>query len=234
MVANAHITSTIAAVQSYKAAVTTFSDSHGGELPGDYPVSGATIADTNTEALEDGYVGAADWGATYAYGPNVQVEAAHQMGIMCPPNCSPRMTTLSEPTNFWLELAHVGLISGISGTGTGFGLSNPSASTGGGFVVGYADGTPPKGFPGGAEGPVGHVLMLIQDLTDGNDIKTLPLLVKRAAQFDRRMDDGMPTTGSVVAYGEESCFNGGSDPSVPAYNEEATKTRDCGLFFTLN
>jgi prepilin-type N-terminal cleavage/methylation domain-containing protein len=231
MVQNAKITATIAQVQSYKAAATTFADANGGALPGD-----STLYSTSAnipDGLEDGIIGKKDWGSSMNYSP------LQTHDIPPPPGCPhcPIFAGNNEPTNFWLQLLRAGLISGITGTGTGFGLSNPSANTGGGFVAGYMDGYAPQGFPG-SEAPVGNAIMLIQDLTDGS-LEQKPLLVKRAAQFDRRIDDGIPTSGHVVAYGvNATCFTGDGSKLggyvAGAYAEDASNTRDCGLFFMLN
>jgi prepilin-type N-terminal cleavage/methylation domain-containing protein len=235
MVQNAKITSTISQVQSYKAAATTYADSHGGALPGDARRSVDQYDDGDVDSLEDGIIGFPDWGTNFNYRPN-----QYKATAPCPPHqVCPAVIEPSghEANNFWLQLSQAGLISGITGTGTGWGLSHPAAGTGGGFVVGYMDSTTPQGFPG-TEGPIGNALMMAQDLTD-ESLEQKPLLVKRAAQFDRRIDDGIPTSGSVVAYGENAtCFSGdGSKPGgyiAGTYAEDASNTRDCGLFFLLN
>jgi hypothetical protein len=61
----------------------------------------------------------------------------------------------------------------------------------------------------------------------------------RAAQIDRKMDDGKPGSGYVQAYGvPASCYGNGANPPVAAigiaatYSESVT-TNDCGLVFRI-
>jgi len=238
MVQNAKVTATIAQVQDYKAAVTTFTDAHGGLMPGDigdggwaashthggsHGFGGSGKAAAGQEQAEDDIIGSPAWGSSLQYKP-LQREQAGNCGdgdIVCMPDDMQTAST-SEAETFWLQLSQAGLISGISGAGTGWGLSHPSANTGGGFVIGYADGTPVQGFPSGF-GPHGHYFMLVQDLTD-DSLESKPLTNKRAESFDRRVDDGNPYTGDIIAYGD-ACLN---------TEGASTSGRNCGLLFALD
>jgi hypothetical protein len=55
-----------------------------------------------------------------------------------------------------------------------------------------------------------------------------PMTPARAAQIDRKMDDGRATSGYVQAYGAAACFNGVNN----SYSESVT-SNDCGLMFRI-
>lgn len=224
---NARVTATIAQVRSYEAAATTFRDSFA-SLPGDMQnaqtrLPGCTAAcnpDTGTGG--NSIIGAPTWASTWAS----QFVALSGTG-------AGRETVL-----FWLHLLQADLISGVSpesitATAAQWGVTHPQARINGGFIVGYADGT--ANPPGGATTttrPTGMVLAIMNapnvalDVVAGQN----PLTASKAAQIDRKMDDGRPSSGFVQAYGvTTSCIG---PVATPAY-VESTTGNDCGLVFRV-
>ena len=138
---------------------------------------------------------------------------------------------------FWTHLLLADLISGITNAPLraegqlAWGESHPAAKIGGGFVVGFADGSPTVGSPA-ASGPSGLVVMITQsvDGTPGETSGLQPMTAARSGQIDRRIDDGNPITGYVQSYGvEETCMG---TVAEPLYLESVT-TKDCGLVLRI-
>lgn len=233
---NARVTATISQVKSYEAAVTTFRDSYAA-IPGDMvsafqrvPGCDATIGlcDHNdpTEGAGNGIVGIDTWASDWA----AQIDTALQAGAM---------TEEAETQMFWTHLLLADLISGVTNAplrATGplaWGESHPAAKIGGGYVVGFADGSPTVGSPVAVgEGPSGLVVMITQSIggTPGEVQGLQPMTPARAAQIDRRIDDGNPITGYVQSYGVETSCMG--TVAAPLYLESTT-TKDCGLVMRI-
>ncbi len=219
---NARVTATIAQVKSYEAATTTFRDSFSA-IPGDMLNAStrlpncATNCDPAAATAGDSIVGTAGAAGTDQAGVAVTSVGA-------------------ETSMFWLHLLKADLIAGVSDalmttpTVPAWGESHPSAKIGGGFHVGHGDGAT---VAGGAVLPSGLVLSLQNNVnaaisqTAGSQVLT-PI---RAAQIDRKMDDGKSTTGFVQGYGvAASCLTGGA--SGDTYDETLV-TKDCGLLVKI-
>lgn len=228
---NARVTATISQVKSYEAAVTTFRDSYAA-IPGDMVaaderVPGCTVAacqHTSTNGGGNGIVGIDNWAADWA----PQVTTALDGGAI---------DEEGETQMFWTHLLLADLISGITnaplrtGGQLAWGESHPAAKIGGGYVVGFADGSPTIGSPA-TLGPSGLVVMITQSITvaPGETAGLQPMTPARAAQIDRRIDDGNPITGYVQSYGvTDSCA---VDENEPRYLESVT-TKDCGLVMRI-
>lgn len=231
---NARVTATIAQVKSYEAAATTFRDSFSA-LPGDManaqqriPNCAAALCNPAIAASAgDSIVG------TAAAAVNIgQANAAANSGGLLG-------TVANETVLFWLHLLKADLIAGVSdaaitaGTAA-WGETHPAGKIGGGFRVANGDGTLPAGNPGVAgTGPAGLVLVLAGSPTAAlTAVAGIQALVPaKAAQIDRKMDDGKSRTGFIQAYGlPASCFTGGV--GTDSYNETATN-KDCGLVFRI-
>lgn len=229
---NARVTATIAQVRSYEAAATTFRDSYG-SLPGDMlgasnRLPGCTATcnpDTaaSTTGAGNGIIGTVTWSAGWAnqslWGSKPQNETAL----------------------FWVHLLLADLISGISPAAAGatvpmqWGVTHPAAKINGGFLVGYADGlNPAPGATAGSTNPTGMMLALVNsplDVLQSTTGGVQPLTPSKAAQIDRKMDDGKPDSGFVQAWGPAaSCFVTVS--SVVSYGENINKN-DCGLLMRI-
>jgi prepilin-type N-terminal cleavage/methylation domain-containing protein len=152
----AQISSTIMQVSSVDGASKTFYDTYNSSLPGDLLDApskivncancGVTGAPLTTSACTSG----TDGGGNGAIGSCVWNMRTFQSASY---SGSPSSgTPANETVLFWLELAHAGLISGITDDGinnipASFGGSLPAAKVGGGLMVGYAN---PTGCPPGS------------------------------------------------------------------------------------
>lgn len=151
MYVNAQTTATITQVQSYEAATILFVDQYQA-MPGDMPNASRKLPDCDANC--DPYtIGAGNFQVG-----NPAWASAWQS--QTPLNLSlPAISEDAEVTLYWAHLAKANMITGVStnglltGTST-WGETNPAAKLGGGFVVGYANGTPTPGQPfGGSLGP---------------------------------------------------------------------------------
>jgi len=228
---NSKVTATVAQIRGIEAAVTNFRDVYGG-LPGDLKYSYLKISDcgaSNEYCLNDpnGAVGTSDWDME-----SYQPTGANGSGV----------TGINEPLLFWYSLQQAGLISGItseiSGSSTpsvtaAFGKTVPASRVAGGFWAGNSV----NGFEGRRTGDntdkytlFGTIISLVKFPAAGLDFGlgknvTTPAI---AANIDRKLDDGLPATGTIQAYGNpDSCF-GGEDLTDNQYAESDT-TLSCGL-----
>lgn len=230
---NARLTATIAQVRSYEAATTTFRDKYD-SMPGDMVnastrIPGCTTAcdplgTILTDAVPgDGIVGVETWSEAGGWATQTTTTAGG-----------------NETMLFWTHLLLSDLIAGVTdshlNTGTpAVGETHPSAKIGGSFVAGWGSGGVPPGRPTPEDeavvGPTGSILVLTQGPATslGAAGGGQPLTPTRAAQIDRKMDDGRAIGGYVQAYGlAASCFNG----ATQTYAENVT-SNDCGLIFRI-
>jgi prepilin-type N-terminal cleavage/methylation domain-containing protein len=249
---NARITATIAQVRAFEAATTTFRDKYDA-VPGDMAnatqrIPNCTVAACSNAAATgagNGIVGDDAWfgAGTLATTPTpVQgtVHAAATAGVEA-----------DEPALFWTHLLKADLITGVTdayvnGAPNGLigGEVYPAAKSGQSlFVAGYGTGA---GLPGSAAdamtGPVGLIVVLAPSAAAAGNVMTItasaqPLIPTRAAQIDRKMDDGKPGSGYVQAYGvSNSCYGNGAGAAAVGplglYTESVT-TQDCGLAFRI-
>ena len=242
---NARVTSTIAQVKGYEAATTGFRDIYGG-LPGDLPNAGKLIPGCNDNCTPFADGSANNAGNGHVSGSWYLEESGSVYAMTNPPSHFQHEMQL-----FWVHLLKANLVSGVTdaaingGTRFAWGETFPAAKTGGGFVVAFQEPSASSLVPGWpvSDFPVtfgGNILVLQQmaapidggasgstiDSTPGS----LPLTPARAAQIDRKMDDGSADSGDVFGYGvSESCFNPQGNNRF-SYNEAVT-SKDCGLAF---
>jgi prepilin-type N-terminal cleavage/methylation domain-containing protein len=206
---NARVTSTIQQSKAYDGAVTTFRDAYS-SLPGDIVAPGTRLANCTVTACTtagngDSIIGAALGSKTGTYS---SIDA-------------------SENRRFWLHLAVARLISGVDASGTAtaaWGVMYPAARIGGGFHVVYTNIT-------GTPGVSGHFLVLRNGasgtattaVNEGNGTSAISPL--RAAQIDRKLDDGLPDTGDVVGIGTTGCEG-------TSYTE-SSEQRNCNLLIRI-
>jgi len=123
--------------------------------------------------------------------------------------------TDTENRAFWTQLSAANLVSGITvNGGTTFGAGYPNAKIGtGGFLAGTA----------------GDGFLYLVNVTDITQITgatgTGPMSPAQAAQLDRKMDDGIPASGSVLSAGS-ACV-------TSAIYNETSATKDCGQFYRI-
>lgn len=244
---NAKVTATVAQIKGIEAATTNFRDVYGA-LPGDLKNSYVKVAGctsvpycgdaTHPGSNGDGSIGESDWDMS-AYQGDAATNCVVGGGA-----CTQGRETLL----YWYSLQMAGLISGVTSeiinpTGTAgairpaFGRTLPSSKIGGGFWVGNSlNGV--LGGNGDKYTLFGTVLSLIKSPTGGagnlldftsKQNVTTPAV---AANIDRKLDDGLPASGSVQAYGfADTCF-GGTGSHQNAYQESITNL-DCGVHIRI-
>ena len=246
---NARVTATIAQVRSYEAATTTFRDSFAA-IPGDMnnastritgcdvscnPCATGPACTAPSPGAGDSMVGSPVWASTLAWASQTPASMV-TTGAQTAPG--------AETVLFWRHLSLADLIAGISSSANiAWADSHPQARIGGGFIVGMGNGTRPPGAAAIAPlngGPSGMILALVQSPNTGT-VATMtatgqqPVPPSRAAQIDRKMDDGRPAGGFVQAYGlTGSCYNTGAPftATAPGYLETVV-ANDCGLMFRI-
>lgn len=214
---NARVTSTIAQVRSYEAAVTTFGDMYSA-VPGDMANADTRLPNCGTPSCLATGVGTVGDNTVGAPGGIATAQAANA----------------DEATRFWLHLSRANLISGVTdaaltGGTSAWGETHPSARIAGGFHAKDGDGSADATWGGGTL-PTGLTLVL-QDgvtgtpgVTQGQQVLS-PL---RAAQIDRKMDDGQSSSGYVRGYGFAAhCTAGGN-------YDETVSQESCGLGFMVS
>jgi prepilin-type N-terminal cleavage/methylation domain-containing protein len=190
MIQNARVTATIAQIESYQAAIEIFRDRYD-QLPGDFSVATSRLAGCTV--------------ATYCYNGNSNGHIGRSPGGFYINQAGTALPQL-ETTMFWKHLALADLISGVNPNSNPalpvWGQTHPSAPVGGGFNVLFVAGNVRAGHwlriqsPLAASGAV--------NLPDGQN----PLTPRQVAQIDRRIDDGIASTGFVGPGGESGvgCF----------------------------
>ncbi len=108
-----------------------------------------------------------------------------------------------EPANFFGQLLAADFITGMDGTAAvSFGNAFPTAPIGGGFLVGDAR-TGVTGFLITEMRPAAHIVLngVTTAVADGSGV----LSPQQAANIDRRLDDGLPSAGSLL--GDNTALN---------------------------
>jgi prepilin-type N-terminal cleavage/methylation domain-containing protein len=243
----ARVTSTVAQIKAFEAAITNFRDSFSA-VPGDMPLAqarlqGCTAGCTNTTAIAaltggvgDGIVGTANWAAT-AGGP-----WAAQIGAAAIGGTAAQATVAAETWQFWNHLLMANLISGVTdeviraATLPAWGTTHPAAKIAGGFIVGNTAGAlAPGSSATNAGAPVtGLTLAIVATPSSAvnTGANTQALTPSRAAQIDRKMDDGRPTVGYVQAFGATAGAAGCQEIVNYGYNESSSVSA-CGLLFRI-
>ena len=175
MIANAQVSATVAQIKGVTAATNTFQDMFDA-LPGDITNPGVRL--TNCAAAPCNTAG----------------DGNSQIGGV--PG-----TVAGENLSFWAQLNAADLLQGVDGSAVAaWGRALPSAKAGGGLTVGFtATGALTTGL---GTGRGGHYIML--QGTPGA-AASAALTGSEAARMDRKMDDGIPGTGSVIGSGAAAC-----------------------------
>ena len=215
LIANARVTSQVAQVKGIDAAITTFRDQYNA-LPGDINnpqarLPGCTAAICNTTGNGDSLI---------------QNATANDPGVA---------SADSEGGRAFIHLAAAGVLGGVNPGLAAYGAgANPPAQLGTGvLVLGYSNGTTASGKTATGNIGAGHYLVskLNDTATAGASLLMLP---KVTANIDRKLDDGNPNTGSVIAAGAAAaatdCASAGTAAGV--YNENLT-TAVCGMFIRI-
>ena len=215
---NARVTSTIQQTKAYDGAATTFRDAYSA-LPGDIVSPSTRLANCSTTPCSTTGDGN---GLIMTGGLSVTTKAGAYT-----------VTSGSENRNFWLHLATTHLISGVnpvaSGTTASWGNEYPAGKIAGGFHVALVNIPAATGVPA----VNGHFLVLKNNATTGNiqepagQAAVSPL---RAAQIDRKLDDGLPMTGDVLGIGTSTNCTG---TGTPIGYGEISEQRDCNLLIRV-
>ncbi len=233
LIENGQVTGVIAQIKAYDAAVAGFRDVYGAK-PGDLANAGSKIPGCNESCTlseesgaGDGHVGMPNW------------DGGGNDNFYSPPQSS-----TDEYNLFWFHLQKANFVDGVADitslgavTPQAFGQTFPAAKTGGGFLIGEP-GSEAGMFPMNPTDAkyAGGLSLLIaanfqnQSDTIDNASGTLALTPARAGQVDRKMDDGMPKTGTVIGYGPETCAD--TDGAAVVYRE-AIATKNCILIVKI-
>lgn len=110
-----------------------------------------------------------------------------------------------EAVNFWIHLSVTDLLGGIDRQNNlAWGQALPNAEVGGGYTIGYATGVGNLTGNIGAVGVSGgHYLSMRADpaVAIAASNANASLTASQAARIDRKMDDGAPSSGTVIAAG---------------------------------
>jgi len=209
MIRNSQVTATTAQIESYKTAIRNFEDMYG-QLPGDMLNPQGRLPDcTTTPGCAAGGNGNGridDGGGAYQFGA----------------------APVPESVAFFLHLKMADLISGLTGIeGNEWGGVFPPARIGGGFIAGFsASGALPSMYTTAISPPGEFGLVLMQSGSfDGN--ATPAIAPNYAARIDRRIDDGVDSTGMIRGFGAD-CGGGAGI----GYNE-SQPDGVCGLYYFL-
>ena len=220
LVKNAQITATISQLKGVDAATSTFRDMYNG-VPGDLRNAGNRIPGCGDSAICSTPGAAADSG-------NSQL------------NSAPGAAPAAEAQAFFIQLALADLLTGIDTSATActaWGLCFPEAKagSGAGLQVGYYGGAATLGAAAAGVPPRGHYVTIQTDpgLAVNETASQAALTPNQAARIDSKVDDGNPTTGSVVSGSLAGCRGtNAAGASVPSYNE-ASSAADCNLYVRI-
>ncbi len=220
MINNARLTSFITGMKSYMAAKVSFQDKYS-NLPGDFVLAQNKLPNCTDATFCFNGDGDGAIGDTSTSGFN-----ASQAGI----NTTPQV----ETSMFWKHMALAGYITGINvssdPTAPAWGITHPSSPFVGGLMIGYN--REYSGSPNTDE--TGHFLMVIGDINNNasQGFGRNPLTPKQAWLIDKKLDDGMPNTGSVLTehVGSRCKFGDANDDQY-----RLTETAgNCVLWFSID
>lgn len=187
MIANAQITSTVAQAKAIDAATSTFRDQYDA-FPGD--MNNATTRLVGCVAP----CGNGDGDSRIDLGVGAVVALA------------------GEGSYYFNQLRTADLVTGFDGTAAlSFGRALPSASVGGGYMVGHSA-VGATGFTATELRPSHYIVLTGQVAAVANG--TGRLTPTQAARIDRKMDDGQADRGAVVVETTATCRDG------TGYNED--------------
>lgn len=218
LIANARVTATISEVTSYQAATLAFQDQYS-SLPGDMVNAQSRVP--NCTAATNCVNGDGS-------------------GIIGRPTSWQRDSTGTavpeiETTMYWKHLLLSGFISGVAADANAgspaWGETHPMASIGGGYHLQHTV----------AVAGSGHWLRLQNGIVHGGE-NVVPadgagvVSPLRAAQIDRKMDDGNPNAGIVHAWGANNasgCGSRGATINNNAQYDETVTQINCYMVFSL-
>jgi prepilin-type N-terminal cleavage/methylation domain-containing protein len=224
---NARVTSTIQQTKAYDGATTTFRDAYAA-LPGDIISPSTRLANCatgtpcatagNGNGLIDAFTGGGGIVTNLASG-------TYGFGVG------------TENSNYWVDLATTHLISGVnpaanSGTPS-WGNEYPAGKIAGGFHVAQVN----VAAVGTVPAINGLFLVLRNNANSGSlSSETTGLAAispLRAAQIDRKLDDGVPNSGDVLGIGTANCTGVTVAGQSGLSYGETSELRDCDLLIRV-
>ncbi|NCC22964.1 MAG: prepilin-type N-terminal cleavage/methylation domain-containing protein [Alphaproteobacteria bacterium] len=217
LITNAQVSSTIAQMKGIDAAMTTFRDSYNA-VPGDMTSAQARLPGCTPPTCQNAPVG--------GQGGNSRIDAVNAGVAMGDAG--------SENVQAWVHLNSADLLTGIDTSGgVVFGGLLPNSNIGGGFTIGYHGGSAAlNGQIGGPNPRGGHYLAMTGlPTSDVGAANSGVLNASELARIDRKLDDGSPVTGSVLAVVEQggACtVNNGT-----VIYDEANNPAGCAMYLRV-
>lgn len=195
LIANARVSATVSQMKSVDAAINAFYDKYRA-YPGDIPNPSQRLPNCTAEPCST-----QGTGGTIG---NSRIEGG---------NVSTSPAAASEAGKLFVHLAAADLLSGVTpSSGAVFGGIFPSLPVGGGMWIAYSNATI------GTSMPAGRHYAALAGTTGAVSAANGALNPTTSAQIDRKLDDGIPTMGSVQTTGT-GCFTGSGATAI--YDESA-------------
>lgn len=219
LIGNARVTAVIAQSRTVMNAIATFREKYG-DLPGDLVRARERLAGCTEENFC--YDGGTRIGPPAFLGARIYKGGD---GIIGSHNYLNDQSQIDqEATQAWRHMMLADVITGVTTRDiVAWGESHPAVPGAGGFAIQYTVGYPQQG----------HWLRL-QNAVSGNPVQPPGLNAVsplKAAQIDRKIDDGDVTSGTVISKGQ-GCGGQGIGVSTGVYDETETRN-NCVLFIKL-
>ena len=210
LITNARVTSTIGEMEGISAAYNDFRNQFN-SLPGDMSTAaGATGRIANCTAIAACVNGNGDGDLEIGVGG----------------------AAAGEAVGFYGQLLAAGYITGMDGSAAPgaaeFGVTNPTSSVDGGFLAGDTRGAAAVGFAGAELRP--GVYLVHNGVVGAVGGATGGLTGQQAASIDRRLDDGLASTGSIIGDNGAGCAGAAGPPRE--YNQ-AAQNSTCAIAYRL-
>ncbi len=201
LIANARITGTVADLKNTDAALNGFQEKYA-VLPGDMA--------TPTTRLPNCTAAPCNVAGTGGTLQNSRIESAAASSVIAAPPAA------SEAGKMFIQLSAADMISGINaGGGATFGGQFPTLKSGGGMWIAYSSAAVTNTTLVANK----HYASL-SGTVGANNVTSGILTGVQAAQIDRKLDDGLPQSGSMQTFGT-GCFTGAGVTAVYAENTGA-------------
>lgn len=204
LINNARVSSSVSQLKGIEASINTFRDKYSA-LPGDINnastrIPGCTAAVCNVNGNGDGEIDAGNLGAAQA----TPVAGTNETQVFAHLTAANLLSGNIQPTQAWSQQS-----------------SYPDFNLGGKIRMGVISGAQTGAI---AAIPAGHYMAVGNG---GAALSTATLDAGDLANIDRKLDDGLPNTGSVMAVGAAACTSG---TGVGDTYSEQTNPASCGLF----
>lgn len=207
LITNARVTTTSSQMEGIGAAVDGFTEAYNA-YPGDMRTASTKLRGCTTTACNNG---------------TGDGQLANNVGA------APTLNT--ESVFFFGHLLAADFITGMDGTANlAFGNALPTAPVGGGFLVGDTR-AGVTGFTLGEMRP--GVYVVINSTTGAAGAGTGVLTATQAANVDRRLDDGVPNSGSVVGDASVGAITTPNCRSAVATYNEGSQQAVCAIAFRM-